>query len=124
MRQAICLKCGHAKRRPAERCKHCGLDPEVDDDTLVKSVYLSLGRFDDASRHEAYSKELEALARDIKAGRPLALDPAELERLRSQLGQVRSVPASAVWGALFRFLLPGIVVFGILIAIWIWRVTH
>ncbi len=117
MAKAICLRCGGAKRRPWQTCRRCGFTPETDPEDLIKSVYLSVGRFDDADRSTVYEAELEALAGVIRAGQPLEFDPEELARLREQKRVVESIPMAAVWGAVFRFLLPGFALLAVLVLI-------
>jgi hypothetical protein len=86
------------------------------EDDLVKSVYLSLGRIDDPERRKEYERELERVAEGIKNGEQPAFDSAELERLRKQKAIIESVPASSVWKAVLRFFLPGV---GLLALLWV-----
>lgn len=121
MAVAICLRCGASKKRPWTACGSCGLDPADDREVLVKSVYLSVERFEDGTERRRYRKELDEIASRIRAGEAPELDEAELKRLRKQRRLVESVPASAILGALFRFFLPVIVVVVILVVIIIVR---
>jgi hypothetical protein len=122
MLHAICVKCGQVKRRPYARCKSCGLDPRHDDATLVKSIYLSLGRYDDWSEHRSYSRVLETLAQDLKAGRPVTFDEQELARLENQLRVLRSVPSSAPWIALAKLFAPAVLIlFALTLIVWLLR---
>jgi len=121
MVNALCPRCGTPKKRPWKQCSSCGLDPAHDEDALVKSVYLSVERFEDGDDRRRYSKELDDLAVRIRAGESPAFDPAVLNRLRKQKQLVESVPASAVWGAVFRLFLPAIVVVVVLVIIIVMR---
>ena len=121
MASALCPRCGTTKKRPWEACKRCGLDPAADEDALLRSVYLSVERFDDGDERRRYRRELDALGERLRAGRSVAFDEAELGKLRERKRLVESVPAAAVWGAVFRLFLPVIVVVAILVAILLLR---
>jgi hypothetical protein len=121
MAYALCPRCGTSKKRAWAMCRNCGLDPADDEEALVKSVYLSVGRFDDGDDRRRYREELDELGARIRAGESPAFDEAELERLRKQKRLVESVPASAVWGAVFRLFLPVIIVVAVLVIIVILR---
>jgi len=109
MLQAICVRCGSPKGQPWVKCDHCTLDPSSDDEALVRSVYLSTGRFQTREQQHAWSKELETISSAIRNGDQPAFDEAELRRLRRQKRSVDTVPTAAVWGAFARFLLPGVI---------------
>lgn len=121
MVNALCTRCGTPKKKPWKRCSSCGLDPTQDEDVLVKSVYLSVERFEDGDDRRRYAKELDDLAVRMRAGEKPDFEPAALEKLRKQKRLVESVPVSAVWGAVFRLFLPAIVVVIILVIIIIVR---
>jgi len=114
MTKAICISCGTAKGAPWRTCPRCGLDPTRDDELLVRSVYLSTSRYtgDECEEALAYSKKLDDLGRMLSSGGKIEYDESEIARLWSQLKLIRSIPRSAVWGALLRFLLPGLVFVG------------
>ncbi len=116
MPDAICLRCAAEKPRPWTTCGGCGFDPRIDDVSLIKSVYLSVERFDDADRRKTYQLELTALAESIRRGDRIAFDEADLPRLRRQKDLVESVPSSAVWSAVVRLFLPAVVVLLVLVA--------
>lgn len=118
---ALCARCGSAKRRPWRKCGQCGLDPSDDEELLVQSVYLSVERFEDGGDRRRYGKELDDLTVRIRAGESPSFDPEVLNRLRKQKRLVESVPSSAVWGAVFRLFLPAIVVVVILVVIIVLR---
>ena len=75
---------------------------------MVRSVYLSVGRYDDPAEQERYSQELVLVKRAIREGGTINYELAELQRLRDQLHSVRSVSSAAIFGALFRLFLPAI----------------
>ncbi len=108
MAEAICLRCGVDKHQPWSACRSCNYDPMSDEEALVKSVYLSVGRFEDGDERREYQRELDEVARDIQQGHDPEFDEAELQRLRAQKADVESVPASTVWNAAFRLFLPGV----------------
>ncbi len=114
MTKAICMSCGTAKDAPWRTCPRCGLDPTRDDALLVRSVYLSTSRYtsDERKKALAYSKTLDGLGRMLSSGGKIEYDESEIARLWSQLKLIRSIPRSAAWGALLRFLLPGLVFLG------------
>jgi hypothetical protein len=114
MLRAICVSCGHAKHRPFERCKGCGFAPTGDDAALARSVYLSVERLDDSSEQARLSEELAVMQEDIRAGRTIEFEPAELERLAKQLRLVRTIPAAAPWNALLRLFGPGVLILAVL----------
>jgi hypothetical protein len=85
---------------------------------MVKSVYLSTGRFDEAEDKERYEKELEEVGHQIRRGENICYDEAELARLLAQKHLVERIPARVVWTAIGRFFLPGLVFLVLLLAIW------
>lgn len=114
---AACLKCGEGKDAPHDRCSWCGYQP-VGDDDLVKSVYLSLGRYDTQSERSQYAHELERIAQQIRIGHSPIFDAVELVRLQKQRLDVETVDDLGVLRYLIHFLLPGILIvaglFGVL----------
>lgn len=113
MARAICVRCGYAKSKPWRKCRHCGLDPTQDDEALVRSVYLSTGRYDTEEDQRAYEEELDAVGRAIRSGGSVTYDSAELERLR---GQRRAVENYAPWSVVWRLFLPaGLLIGGLLV---------
>ena len=109
MAEAICLRCGNRKKAPWERCKRCGYDPTAnDEESLVKSVYLSVGRFADLTDKERYRKELDQIAGDIERGDHPVFIESELVRLRAQRITTERIPSSAAWGAVLRLFLPAV----------------
>ncbi len=113
--RAICIRCGEPKRAPYEQCGHCEFDPSQNEDDLVKSVYLSLGRYEDDADIRRYEGELVLMGRALREGDKLIdYDPEELSRLRAQKQLLDSIPPSAVWGAVFRLFLPAVIFLGVL----------
>jgi len=110
MIHSICPRCGTPKRKPGKKCGHCGLDPDQVEEALVKSVYLSIERFEDGDDRQRYGEVLRDLSARMRAGESPEFDASVLDELRKQRRLVSSVPASAVWGAVFRLFLPVIVV--------------
>ncbi len=104
---AICLECGSAKNAPWKTCEDCGLNPNNDPDALVRSVYLSVGRFDSSDDRKAYEDELAVFAACLRRGEEVTFDANEVARLREQRAEVESVSTSDLIGTLFRFFLPG-----------------
>jgi hypothetical protein len=96
-------------------CGACGLDPTQDPEALVRSVYLSTGRFDDFDEGEAYREELAGIALQIQAGQAPSFDEADLARLREQRAHVLQVKPRFVAGALARLFLPALL---FLAALW------
>jgi hypothetical protein len=105
-----------AKRQPWSTCRDCGFDPERREEDLVRSVYLSIGRFDEDDERKRYRTKLDEVGQAIRRGEQPAFDEAELERLRAQKAAVEAVPPSAAWNAVLWFFLPGIGVLLVLVA--------
>jgi hypothetical protein len=108
MSEAICVRCGAWKRQPWHPCRRCKFDPTRDREALVRSVYLSAGRFDSLPERRAYRETLRRMATDIEAGASPSFDETELQRLRTQRDLLRSIPTSAVYATLLRLFLPAI----------------
>ncbi|MFM8572754.1 MAG: hypothetical protein ACKOAU_14265 [Pirellula sp.] len=104
---AVCLKCGKSKDAPYKRCSECGFKP-ADDDSMAKSVYLSLGRFDTRAEQSTYEYELRELATEIRSGHETAFDQVDMDRLRRQKIEVDSVSDAGVLRYLLRVFFPGL----------------
>ena len=117
MAEAICTRCGEEKSAPWERCTRCNLDPTLDVEILTKSVYLSAGRFSDATDQARYRLELDAMKEPIHAGEAVAFAPAELARLKAQLATLKSTEPSTAWMALIRLFLPAVMLLGFLLVL-------
>lgn len=108
MAEAICLRCGNRKKAPWEKCNRCGYDPSGDEEAVIRSVYLSVGRFAESERKAAYRAELDRLGLALERGEQLMFPDAELARLRAEKKLFNSIPRSAVWRAVLRHFLPAI----------------
>jgi hypothetical protein len=109
---ALCLKCGEPKGLPWKRCRSCNFDPTGDEESLVRSVYLSVARFNEAAASGSYRKQLDAMGAALRAGQSIDFDPGELARLRRERAALESVPISAVWLTIVRFFLPAVLFIG------------
>lgn len=122
MARAVCLKCGTTKATAWERCRNCGFDPTRAEDALVKSVYLSVGRYEAEEEQDTYEKQLDVMAAAIRSGEGVRYDVSELQRLRNQK---RAVEAAEPWTIVWRLFLPaGILIGGLLIAYVILRMLR
>lgn len=113
---AVCLKCGESKDVPYKRCNQCGFSP-TDEDSLVKSVYLSLGRYDTPAEQSKYEYELKELATELRNGREIAFESEGLARLRKQKIEVESVTDVGVLRYLCRVFFPGLLFLIILLGV-------
>ena len=104
---AICIHCGAKKKEPWYKCRNCGYTPTGKD--LIKSVYCSTRRYQDHDAQKEYELELERISAERRTGKAIGYDDRELDRLERQQKDVDEVPASAVWGTVFRLFLPGII---------------
>jgi hypothetical protein len=111
--RALCMRCGVAKKSPYAQCPACGFEPRNDAD-LVKSVYLSVGRFEDGDDQARYATQLIDLSSALRAGGSVEYVSSELSRLSQQLTQVRSVSPSAAWGTVARLFLPALLFLALL----------
>ena len=114
--KAICIRCGQAKDFPWRPCSACGLDPQGDEATMVKSVYLSIGRFENEAEQRAWELELAILAEQIRRGGGVEFDKQELTRLLAQKHAVGSISRWHLIIYLGRVFMPGL---AILAATWL-----
>lgn len=114
MASAICIKCGTEKTAPWKKCQNCRFDPSKNEDDLVKSVYLSSGRYEDQEKQKKYMHELDNIGELIKNGQSPSFDSDDLERLREQKHDVESISLLTVFKTLFRLFLPAIIFLAIL----------
>ena len=113
MADAVCVKCGASKRQAWGRCGGCAFDPSDDDESLVRSVYLSVGRFDDEGAADAYRRELDSIGAALQRGQTISFNEDELIRLRAQKATLESIPVSAVWMTIFvKIVLPAALFIG------------
>jgi hypothetical protein len=122
-RKAICLKCGDWKPAPYTRCSNCGFQPKPGSHDEIKSVYLSVGRFENLEEQERYLVELERTSESLQKGESPKFDLQELERLEEQRRLAASVSPRQAWFAVFRLFLPAITILaglGLLIIVLKW----
>jgi hypothetical protein len=108
--RAVCIACGANKEDAWEPCDQCGLNPESDEGSLIKSVYLSVGRYEDEDDRERYATELLEIANRIRKGDVIEYLPTELARLSEQKKFVDSVTGWHLVLYLLRVFLPGILI--------------
>lgn len=109
MERAICISCGTSKRLPWKICRECKFDPSLHDIDLVKSVYLSTGRYEEEEDKASYNFRLNQYAETIRNGGSIAFDAGELRRLEKQrklVGSVSCLGILRMLGVLFANLLP------------------
>lgn len=114
---AICLKCGTKKSLPYEKCSKCDFDPQLNRDDLVKSVYLSSGRFDSESEKEHYDDVLNSYSKRLRSGLSVEYDQADIERLTMQLTEVEAFDDKSILNYMFRLLFPVILLVLFLIGV-------
>jgi hypothetical protein len=56
---------------------------------MARSHILSLDRYPDGTDRKRYSRELDLIAARLRAGEPLALDDAEVDRVSRLVRQVQ-----------------------------------
>ncbi|HVU01153.1 MAG TPA: hypothetical protein VHE30_05350 [Polyangiaceae bacterium] len=113
MANAICIQCGSRKRAASHRCRNCGFQPG-DDEALLRSVYLSIGRYEEPDAQERYAHELDEVGQQVRSGAPPEFDSTELNRLREQLRAVRSISWFAVLNTLLRIFFPAMLLLALL----------
>lgn len=112
---AVCINCGKGKAAPFDKCRACGFLPRLEDD-LVKSIYLSTGRYDTPEEQISYLSELEQASRALMAGYSVRFVPEELVRLRQK--RLADEPLTVV----LRIIRPAIIVLAVLLLLpWIVR---
>lgn len=105
MVEAICIRCGEGKTYPWKKCSFCGLDPNLNDDLIIKSVYLSEGRFDEEDDRILYREYLKNISLKIKNGQEFIFNKRELDRLRDQRRIIMNIKWYSPWIVVFRVLL-------------------
>lgn len=113
MANAICIRCGARKRSPFSKCIRCDFDPNGDLLSEVKSIILSVRRYDDGSNRKSYERELDRIGQMIAKGEQFEFNDDEVQRLLA-IGKLLERPFT--WGELARlgliclgFLLPLII---------------
>lgn len=109
---AICLKCGEEKNFPWENCSSCNFIPSGSD--LIKSVYLSQGRFDDEKMQNEYKEELKKYSLQIKKNVKIRYDKNELKRLGKEKIIIEKFNPS-IFSILFNFFLPSVILFFLIV---------
>jgi hypothetical protein len=89
---AVCIRCGAQKRRALSRCRGCGLDPRSDTDHVVRSIILSVERYEDGSDRRRYETELDSIGATIRAGGVVPYDQREIDELVRSLRMARTLP--------------------------------
>lgn len=111
MATAICLQCGAKKRKPYAECARCGYQPH-DDKSLIRSVYLSIHRYEDPQEQDRYADELDVIAERLATSQGYDFDEGDLRRLREQWQEMAAVTNSMLISALARCFLPGVLLVG------------
>ncbi len=120
MALAVCITCGAEKSGAWRTCEKCGFDPRSSVPTLVKSVYLSIDRYEELDDRESYKNELDKIAELIRCRKAVAYDQAELSRLENQYYEVQSAQRHELWTAFQKTFLPGLrILLAILLAIFL-----
>lgn len=103
MPEAVCIVCGEEKRSPWKICKSCGFDPNSSPDALVKSVYLSTGRYEDRADKDIYKDHLLKFSEDIKSGISVYYEECDILRLTKQMDSVISITWHALSIVVLKF---------------------
>ena len=123
---AICLRCGTLKSDFQARCPSCNFTPEDDVDIAKYRILGPLYSFalgeDGATVDTGRSRtELEAIALEIKQGRPYEFPSEELEGVLKVYRSVQSVSPRQLLLALLPLYLGGLaVIVGLVYIIWLW----
>ena len=112
MAKAICIKCGALKRAAWQICSNCSFDPRLDENSLIKSIYLSVGRFSNDENPE-YQYELDIISEKIMNGLSINYDPKCMRRIKKESKMFKTVPWHAPWIVILKVFGP---IFGIIIA--------
>lgn len=105
MPEAVCIVCGEGKSSPWKVCKACKFDPKARSDALIKSVYLSTGRYDNQICKDEYRNELSRISEDIKSGFTISYDESDIVRLNNQMNTVNNVKWYYPWIVVVEFLI-------------------
>lgn len=94
MKSAICIRCGHAKRRSSSRCPNCKFRPETDRD-LAKSLMLSLAypldyQVDKQDQAKSWDELLD-IGRSIERG-DYEFDDKEVDWLTKEAQKAFNLP--------------------------------
>jgi len=123
---AICLRCGTFKSNFQAPCPSCNFTPEDDIDIAKSRILGPLYSFsfgeDGATVDTGRSRsELEAIALEIKQGRPYEFPAEELEGVLKVYLSVQSDSPRQFLLALLPLYLGGLVlIVGLIYIIWVW----
>lgn len=113
--RAVCVRCGSEKGAPWKICSSCGFRPEEDSDAMIKSVYLSAGRFEGRTEEQkVWQAELSRLVGERDLVSSYSYDEGEVERLERQM---RDIGRINPWPTVLRLFLPAIVVISVIVAL-------
>lgn len=114
--RSVCLRCGDFKDHPQNQCGQCGFVPTSNREK-AESIVLSEGYQADDEYVTRTTSELRAFSEDIKNGRPITFDAAEIERIIKLGEEVDNIPRVGWKRALLQMLLPiAIVIIGVYFA--------
>ncbi|HVT88896.1 MAG TPA: hypothetical protein VHD56_08600 [Tepidisphaeraceae bacterium] len=121
MLKAVCISCGTSKSAPWKTCTCCGFNPSTTRNNLIKSIYLSDGRYIGRKVEGTpdIQKELFIAQNILKSGQEIEYDEAKLLEIAKFANEFERVPPSAVWGAVFRSFAPGLAFLGIMLLLWL-----
>ena len=111
----ICEKCGTEREYIDDACPACQFHPKSVRELATATLLTS--KFD--AGEESFGTEpelLDALAREIRAGRHPVLDEDELLRHERTVEAFLQARPSDVFWALFRSFLPGLLILGAMLA--------
>jgi hypothetical protein len=95
------------KKHVASQCPNCGFEA-VSDEDKAKSLILSLEYEMDGEYYGKTKEELEAIAADIRSGKPCEFDPLEVQTIIAYARRVLSITPGALIIDGLRWLLPPI----------------
>lgn len=104
MQEAVCIVCGEGKSSPWKVCKSCRFDPKSSPDALVKSVYLSTGRYDDQMHKNIYRNDLSKISKEIRSGFSIYYEDSDIIRLKNQMNAVNIVKWYMPWISVAKLL--------------------
>lgn len=114
---AICLRCGEWKSNSLDCCSSCGFAPSPGSDDEVKSVYLSVGRFEDGDERRQYRKDLGSIRDAIRSGTAIKFEENEMGRLKQQRQTFRATSTVSAWKAVLKLFFPAVLTLAGLLAL-------
>lgn len=113
---AICIRCGHKKRKPFVACTRCQYDPRGDHRAMAMSLLVSTQYFDPNRERCPTDRELDEASQHIMAGDPLQWDEEAIGALmREQLALAEH--GSPSWTKVIVFLMAVILIPAIVVAV-------